>query len=145
MSNTKALKGKFNPKNPNKYKGNPTNIVFRSSWERDFMIYCDTNEDIVQWSSEEIVIPYVSPLDNRYHRYFPDFFIKKKDNTCVIVEIKPHKETQEPKNKSSKKTYIHEATTYLVNQAKWKAAEEFCKDQKWNFMVMTEKTLYGKK
>ena len=112
------MKGKFTPKNPSKYKGNPTNIVFRSSWEKHLMIYLDSNSEIVQWSSEEIVIIYTSPLDRRRHKYYCDFWIKRKDGSCSMIEVKPYKETQEPKNRSSKKSYIHEVTTYLVNKAK---------------------------
>lgn len=137
-------KGKFTPKNYWKYRGNPTNIVFRSSWELDFMRYLDNNEEIVEWQSEEIVIPYKDPLRGNRRRYFCDFWIKRKDGTCSMVEIKPYRQTQEPKNRSSKKSYIHEVTTYLVNQAKWRAAEQYCKDRGWSFEVITEKQLYGK-
>ena len=138
--------GKFRPQKPEKYKGDPTNIVYRSSYELKFMRYCDSNTNIVKWSSEEIVIPYRSPIDNRFHRYFPDFYLKYKDNTGKmiekVVEIKPAKQVQEPKvQKRKTKKYVTEVVTYAKNQAKWLAAEEFCKDRKWKFQILTEKEL----
>jgi len=141
-----SYKGKFRPSKPKKYKGDPTNIVYRSLWELKFMRYCDSNTNIVKWSSEEIVIPYRSPIDNRFHRYFPDFYLKYKDNTGKmiekVVEIKPAKQVQEPKvQKRKTKKYVTEVVTYAKNQAKWMAAEEFCKDRKWEFQILTEKEL----
>ena len=141
-----SYKGKFRPSKPKKYKGDPTNIVYRSLWELKFMRYCDSNNNIVKWSSEEIVIPYRSPIDNRFHRYFPDFYLKYKDNTGKliekVVEIKPAKQVQEPKiQKRKTKNYVTEVVTYAKNQAKWMAAEEFCKDRKWKFQILTEKEL----
>lgn len=139
----KTYKGRFSPQNPKKYKGDPTNIIFRSLWERKFMKHLDENTSVIEWSSEEIQIPYISPLDNRRHRYFPDFYVKAKnpDGTLkeMIVEIKPKKETKEPtKKKRITKQYITEVTTWGKNQAKWKAAEEYCADRGWQFMIMTE-------
>ena len=141
-----SYKGKFRPSKPKKYKGDPTNIVYRSLWELKFMRYCDSNTNIVKWSSEEIVIPYRSPIDNRFHRYFPDFYLKYKDNTGKmiekVVEIKPAKQVQEPKiQKRKTKKYVTEVVNYAKNQAKWMAAEEFCKDRKWKFQILTEKEL----
>ena len=139
-------KGKFRPSKPKKYKGDPTNIVYRSLWELKFMNYCDSNPRILKWSSEEVIIPYRSPIDNRYHRYFPDFYIKYKDGSGKmiesIVEIKPAKEVKEPRiQKARTKRYVTEVMTYAKNQAKWEAAEEFCKDRRWKFQIMTEKEL----
>ena len=141
-----SYKGKFRPSKPKKYKGDPTNIVYRSLWELKFMRYCDSNTNIVKWSSEEIVIPYKSPIDNRFHRYFPDFYLKYKVNTGKMiekfVEIKPAKQVQEPKvQKRKTKKYVTEVVNYAKNQAKWMAAEEFCKDRKWKFQILTEKEL----
>lgn len=141
-----SYKGKFRPSKPKKYKGDPTNIVYRSLWELKFMRYCDSNNSIVKWSSEEIVIPYRSPLDNRFHRYFPDFYLKYKDNSGKVIEkvieIKPAKQVQEPKiQKRRTKRYVTEVVNYAKNQAKWEAAEEFCKDRKWKFQILTEKEL----
>jgi hypothetical protein len=142
----KTYKGRYSPKNPGKYKGDPTGIIYRSLWERKLMVYLDENKSIIQWSSEEIAIPYISPLDNRYHRYFPDFYIKAVDKNGNIVEqlleVKPRKETVEPtKKKRITKQYITEVTTWGKNQAKWKAAEEYCLDRGWQFKLITEKEL----
>jgi hypothetical protein len=141
-----AYSGKYKPSYPKKYKGDPTNIIYRSLWERKFMVYCDLNENILEWGSEEIALPYRSPIDNRVHRYFPDFYIKVKESTGqikkYIIEIKPKKQTIEPKvQKKKTKSYIYEVYEYAKNQAKWKAAEEFCKDRMWEFKVLTEEDL----
>jgi hypothetical protein len=141
-----SYKGYYKPSYPNKYKGDPNNIVYRSLWERKFMVYCDTNENILEWGSEEIVVPYKSPVDNRYHRYFPDFYIKYKDVNGKIkkslIEIKPFRQTQEPKvQKKKTKGYIYEVVEYAKNQAKWKAAEEWCLDHGYEFKVLTENEL----
>jgi hypothetical protein len=142
----KTYKGRYSPKNPGKYKGDPTGIIYRSLWERKLMVYLDENKSIIQWSSEEIAIPYISPIDNRYHRYFPDFYIKAIDKNGNIVEqlleVKPKKETIEPtKKKRITKQYITEVTTWGKNQAKWKAATEYCLDRGWQFKLITEKEL----
>ena len=135
-NNKQTYKGKFRPKNPQKYKGDPNNIVYRSSWEAKVMNYFDQNPDIISWASEELVIPYLSPIDNRWHRYFPDFTLRTKSGTFV-VEVKPEKQSRPPQVKSRKtKQYIHEVMTWGVNQAKWKAAIDYCKDRQWKFIVM---------
>ena len=140
-----SYKGKYQPRFPSKYKGNPTKIIFRSLWERKFMRYCDFSNNILEWASEEISIPYRSPIDRRVHKYFPDFYIKVKESGGKIkkylIEIKPKRQTKPPVKKSSKKAYIYEAHEYAKNQAKWKMAKEFCKDRLWEFKVMTEKEL----
>ena len=141
-----SYKGKFRPKNHKKYKGDFREVIYRSSWELKFMQYCDTNKSIVKWSSEEIVIPYRSPVDNKIHRYFPDFYVKYKDVMGnfqeKVIEIKPAKQVKEPKMQKRKtKKYVSEVFTYATNQAKWQAAEDFCKDRKWKFQILTEKEL----
>lgn len=141
-----AYKGKFRPSNTKKYRGNPSNIIYRSLWERKFMVYCDLNENILEWGSEEIVIPYRSPLDSRVHRYFPDFYIKVREKNGnvqrYIIEIKPKRQCKEPKvQKEKTKKYIYEVTEYAKNQAKWKTAEDYCEDRKWQFKVLTEDDL----
>lgn len=134
--------GYFRPKNPNKYKGDPTNIIYRSSWEFKLMSYLDSHPDVIKWSSEEFCIPYRSPVDNRIHRYFPDMWVKKKDGEVILVEVKPLYQVEEPKKDGkSKKRYINEVMTYGVNQAKWASAREFCADRGWKFMILTEKEL----
>ena len=141
-----AYKGKYYPSFPRKYKGDPTNIIYRSLWERKFMVYCDKNQNILEWASEEIAIPYRSPIDNRVHRYFPDFYMKVKETNGKIknyvIEVKPAKQTKPPtKPKRQTKGYIREAYEYAKNQAKWKMAKEFCADRQWVFKVVTEKEL----
>ena len=141
-----SYKGKYQPSYPKKYKGDHTNIIYRSLWERKFMRYCDLNENILEWGSEEIVVPYRSPVDNRYHRYFPDFYIKYKDNNGKIkksiIEIKPYKQCIEPKvQKRKTKGYIYEVVEYAKNQAKWTAAREWCLDRGYEFKVLTENEL----
>jgi hypothetical protein len=113
------------------------------------MIYLDEHSDIVKWSSEEFVIPYKSPIDGKRHRYFPDFWIKKKNGRCVMIEVKPAAQTKppNPKNKNNTKSgrpsrrYLNEVKTYGINEAKWKAAYAYCRDRKWDFKIMTEKEL----
>ena len=138
-------KGKFSPRNPQKYKGDPTNIIYRSTWEVRVMKYLDEHPNVIWWASEELPIPYLSPIDKRKHRYFPDFIakIKKANGTVMayIIEVKPEKQTKPPTQKRKTKTFIQEAMTYEVNKAKWYAAEEFCKDHGWQFLIFTEKHL----
>ena len=141
-----AYKGKYRPTRPYKYKGDPTKIIYRSLWERKFMQYCDSTTNVLEWGSEEIALPYRSPIDNKVHRYFPDFYIKVKENTGqikrYIIEIKPKKQTIAPKvQKKKTKSYIYEVYEYAKNQAKWKAAKEYCKDRLWEFKVLTENEL----
>lgn len=140
-----AYKGRFSPKNPKKYRGDPTNIIFRSLWELRVMKYLDDNPAILEWGSEELAIPYICPTDNRTHRYFPDFVVKvaAKDGVqTMILEVKPKKETREPaKKKKITKQYITEVMTWGKNQAKWKAAEEYCLDRGWTFKLITEEHL----
>lgn len=138
--------GRFRPQNPQKYLGDVNNIVYRSSWELRFLRWCDQNVNILQYGSEEFFIPYVSPIDNRVHRYFPDFIIKvqHRDGSVkrYVVEVKPEKQTKPPKpRKRTTKSFIYESKTYAVNQAKWRAAEEWCKDRRLEFKIITEKQL----
>ena len=147
-----SCKGKFKPKNPKKYKGNPTNIIYRSLLERRFMVYLDNNPSILKWSSEEIIIPYYSPVDKRMHRYFPDFYMMYRnvegDIIETLVEIKPLSQTRppNPKRKLTKtgrksKRYLKEVNTYIINEAKWKQAMKFCEDRNWSWKIITEKEI----
>jgi hypothetical protein len=141
-----AYSGKFTPRNPKKYVGDHKNIIYRSSWECRVMDWLDRNPSIVSWASEELIVPYISPIDGRYHRYFPDFLVKvlTKDGKTktLILEIKPKKQAVEPqKKKRVTKQYIQEVATWSVNQAKWKAAEEYALDRGWEFKVLTEEHL----
>lgn len=140
-------KGKFSPKFPGKYKGDPTNIVYRSLWELRVMKYLDENASVLQWASEEVIIPYKSPVDGKYHRYFPDFWVKSRDKeghiSVRIFEVKPESQSVEPKPKSGKPTkkYLTEVARYGINSAKWTAAREYCKERGWTFHVLTEREL----
>ena len=138
-----AYSGLFKPKHPEKYVGDPTNIVYRSSWEAKVMSWLDNNDSIITWASEELFIPYISPVDNRWHRYFPDFLVKyrTKDNklSTMMLEVKPKKQTAQPDPQKRKtKQFINEVKTWGVNQAKWKAASEYCLDRGWEFKLITE-------
>jgi hypothetical protein len=134
-------KRKYVPMFPQKYIGDASNIVMRSSWETKFAIWCDRNPDILKWSSEETIIPYVSPVDGKPHRYFVDFKIQTVNNKVYLVEIKPSSQTVPPKGTRKTKRYLEEAATYLVNQAKWDSARRFAKARNWEFMVITEREL----
>lgn len=146
LKNQRSYSGRFRPSYPGKYKGDPTNIIYRSLWERKFMVWCDKNENILEWGSEEIVIPYRSPVDGRVHRYFPDFYIRARTRQGgvekFIIEVKPKAQCAPPKKPQRQtKRYITEVKTYAVNEAKWKAAKEFCDDRMMKFMILTEREL----
>jgi hypothetical protein len=139
-------KRRYKPIYPEKYEGDPTSIVMRSSWETRFALWCDRNPAIVKWSSEETIIPYRCHTDNRIHRYFVDFRIKVKQTDgsikTYIVEIKPHAQTKPPEYPGRKtKRFITESLTFVKNQSKWKAAEEWCKDRGYEFKIITEREL----
>jgi hypothetical protein len=143
-----AYSGFFAPRNPQKYAGNTSNIIYRSLWERQVFVKLDEHTDVISWGSEEIIVPYRSPLDNRIHRYYPDVVYRHKTSDgsekTKMVEIKPLCQVNEPKKPKGKKTskkYIRELSTYLVNQAKWNAARAFCADKGWEFVIITEKEL----
>ena len=141
-----SIKSKYTPIYPSKYQGNTKHIICRSSWERKLCQWCDMNNSIISWASEEFSIPYVSPKDNRVHKYYPDYLIKVKEKNDMIktyvVEVNPYKQTRPPKTPKRKtKSYLTECVTYAVNQAKWKAAKEFCEDHRIEFKVVTEKEL----
>ena len=138
-----AYSGLYKPLYPKKYRGNPSRIVYRSLWEKKYMKYCDHTSSILEWGSEEIIIPYRSPIDNRVHRYYPDFYIKvleKSGKTSkYIVEIKPKKQTKPPYGKDKRTVaYKREALTFAKNRAKWNAAEDFCEDRQMKFLILTE-------
>ena len=141
----KTYKGWFKPTNPPKYKGDANNIIYRSSWERRVMKWLDEHPDVIWWGSEELYIPYRSPIDNRVHRYFPDFIAKMRQKNGLvmtyIIEVKPLAQTKQPVQKKKTRKYLQEAATYVVNQEKWKAADIFCQEHGWKFMIMTEKEL----
>ena len=125
--------------------GNASNIVYRSLWERRFMKFCDENDSILRWGSEIVVVPYKSPIDRKIHRYFPDFWVKFANKKVVIIEVKPNRETKPPKKREKSRKFINEAKKYAKNEAKWKAAEEFCKNRGWHFLIQDEYDLGIKK
>lgn len=141
-----AYKSKYEPKNPNKYVGNPSNIICRSNWERKFCKYLDENQNIINWSSEELKIPYISTIDKQLHNYYPDFVFEAKINEIetetFIVEIKPKKQTIKPTPKKNKRAYLNECITYETNMCKWKAATVFCQNKDWTFKILTEENLF---
>jgi len=140
-----SIKSRYKPNYPKKYNGDVRNIICRSNWERRFCSWCDLNENVLEWGSEEFWIPYRAP-DGRVRRYFPDFIMKVKEQTgeikTYVIEVKPAKQTRRPKpRKKVTKSYLYECKTYEVNQAKWKAAKEWCDDRKVEFKIITEKEL----
>ena len=147
MAYTKhTYKGKYIPTNPQKYCGDVTKIVYRSSYEVRFMRWCDINSNVLQWGSEEVVIPYRSPMDNLMHRYFVDFFVKVKSKNGVVkkylVEVKPLRYTQEPvMPKRKTQHFLAEVMQWGINQAKWDAARKFAVTTGCEFLLVTEHDL----
>jgi len=142
-----AYRSKYKPENSSKYIGNSSNIVCRSSWERKMCKYLDKNTNVIRWASEEISIPYISPIDKKPHKYYPDFIVEIKDNNeeinTYLIEVKPYKQTKPPiKKKKYTKTFGINMKTYLINEAKWEAAKKLCNDNEWQFKILTEKDLF---
>jgi hypothetical protein len=136
-----AYKTKYKPINREKYVGDIETITCRSLWERSVCKFLDENENILKWSSEELAIPYVNPFDKKIHNYYPDFLIQFKEKNNLknwIVEIKPKKQTLLKENASKK-----EKITWLINQAKWKAAEAYCLKHNFEFKLLTEKEIFS--
>jgi len=136
-----AYSGKYKVKNIKKYKGDPDKVTYRSHWEKLCFMWCENNSKVKSWSSEETVVPYKWDIDKRMHRYFVDLKITFNDGKTILVEIKPEKETELPKNPNKSKRYIGEAMTYVKNMNKWEAANEYAKDRGWEFQIWTENTL----
>jgi hypothetical protein len=137
----KTYTGKYRVVNTHKYRGDITNVIYRSQWEKQCFLWCDRNSNIKEWSSEEVVIPYFYDVDKRYHRYFMDLKFTTKENKTYLIEIKPEKQTKLPKNPNRSKRYINEALTYVKNQNKWQAAQEYALDRGWYFQIWTENEL----
>jgi hypothetical protein len=138
----KTYKGKYTIKKPKKYMGDPKNVTYRSLWERQAFRWCEDRDDVIGWSSEEVIVPYVCPTDKKAHRYFIDLKIKFSNGRTVLVEIKPKKQTTPPlRPKRQTKKYITEVMTYVKNEAKWKAATKYAKDRGYHFEIWTEDTL----
>jgi hypothetical protein len=137
-----TYQGRYNITNPAKYGGNPTQVFFRSLWERQVFRWCESNTDVIKWVSEEIVVPYVSRADGRKHRYFVDLKITMANGKTYLIEIKPKCQTIppiQPKRKTQK--YITEVMTYVTNISKWEAADAYARSQGWEFQVWHEDTL----
>lgn len=138
--------GVFNPINRKKYIGRQC-PVYRSSWELKFFQWCDSTPTVLEWSSENVVIPYVDPVTRKVRRYFVDNHVviqEGKDIVKYLVEIKPKKQTVAPVPSKRKKqsTIIYEKATWLNNQAKWKAAREWCDNHDFKFLLITEEELF---
>lgn len=137
----KTYKGRYKVKKPKKYAGDHTQVIYRSYWEKFAFMWCEKQDDIKSWSSEETVIPYISAIDNKYHRYFVDLKLNMIDGRTILVEIKPDKQTKPPTGRRRTKRHISESLEYVRNQCKWKAASEYCKDNGYEFQIWTEHTL----
>lgn len=141
-----AYKSKYKPENLDKYVGDPTNIVCRSSWERKVCKFLDFNENVIEWGSEEIAIPYYSDIDKKWHRYYPDFICKIKNKNGgidkLVIEVKPEKQTKPPKEKKDKRKYFSEMKIFAINNYKWEAAKKFCSKNGWVFKILTEKDIF---
>ena len=142
------IKGKYKIKNKKKYRGNPNNIVYRSSWERKFMVFCDEHRSIIEWSSEEFSVPYRSPVDGKVHRYYPDFIVKKLNREgkieTLMIEIKPKSQVKKQKGGKfglKQRKNLRENVTWQINNAKWTSAQRFCEKYGWKFQIVTEKEL----
>jgi hypothetical protein len=148
-----AYRGRFKPKHPAKYKGDPSKITYRSLWEYKFFKYLDDHPDVIWWASEEYVVPYVSPIDNRIHRYFPDVVLRKTTPSgtieTIMIEIKPKAQTKPPDIRKKNATpsgrisrrYLREVQTYGINDAKWESAKRYCNERGWKFEIFTEDQL----
>ena len=144
MMRTRSYKGRYKPSNPKKYKGDPSNIIYRSLWERRVMVYLDTNPNIMEWKSEEFCIAYNNPITGGMSRYFPDIWIKYRNNKNIItqkvIEVKPKKYTKPPPKNPKRKTKVlkNDVLEYVKNRAKWEAAERYCKKRGFEFQILTE-------
>lgn len=137
-----AIKGRFAPRNPHKYRGDVTNIIFRSSWEIKMMKRLDLDDNVLEWSSESVIVPYKDRTSGRFRRYFPDFWMRRYDGSEFLIEVKPLKETMPPtREKKTEKRYLQECVTYARNVSKWEAAEKFCEKRGWRFIKITEREL----
>jgi len=143
----KWRQGIFIPKNSDKFIG--SKAVYRSGLELKFFRFCDDNKNVVKWGSENVIVPYYSPLDNKGHRYYVDNYIEILEGrklTKYLVEIKHSRETKPPKTKyRNRKHLLYEQKTFVTNQAKWEAARKFSKKKGYKFIILTEKELILKR
>lgn len=137
-----ARKGRYRVENPEKYRGDPTNVWYRSSWELKVMRRFDRDPNVAAWGSEEVVIPYRDKASGRLRRYFPDFTMKRTDGKKFLIEVKPEKETRPPTRQGkTEKRFITECLTYAKNSSKWTAARKWCEDHGYEFVLITERQL----
>lgn len=139
--------GYYTPYHPEKYVGDCKDIKYRSGWERSVMVYLDNSSIVQRWASEPIAIKYISPIDGKEHRYYIDFWFERVDGQKFLLEIKPYKQTIRPvleENSRSRKKieyFNYSARNYIINTAKWNAANEFAKANGVRFLIVTEKNL----
>ena len=137
-----TYKGSYTPLNPKKYKGDISNITYRSGWERDVMKYLDESSTVEQWNSEEFVIRYYYDVDKKYHRYHIDFWVQWESGQTTLIEVKPKKQAMPPKTKNPRsKAKLTEAFAYIKNRNKWEAAEKVARDNGYRFVIWTEDEL----
>lgn len=146
IGNKKYKQGYYKITNVQKYKGNVANVQFRSSWELEIMRWLDHNPAVKAWNSEETIIPYISPIDNKMHRYYIDFTAIIEDKNGIqknfLIEVKPHAETKPPRQSKNLRNYNLRLQTYLVNKAKWKFAEKFANKVGAQFIILTEREIF---
>lgn len=141
----KLKQGLYKPRHPQKYRGDPTKIRYMSSWELNFHTFLDNNSNVLEWASEELAIPYIKPTDNRIHKYYPDYWVKYKDKSGNIkidlIEVKPAEQTVPSVSKNNRIRLI-ENVTYAINIAKWKAAQEFARNNGWGFRIVSKNEIF---
>lgn len=142
--------GTYQVVNKDKYIGTK-NPKYRSSWEARFLYHLDMNRNVKKWGYECVKVPYINQIDGQVHRYYPDFYAEilnsKGELNKFIIEIKPLKQSNPPKqpknnNQKAHRRYMAEASVYIVNQCKWKAAVAFCQKHDLIFKVLTENDLF---
>jgi hypothetical protein len=138
--------GYYTPKNKEKYIGDSTKIIFRSSWELNLHLFLDNNPKVLKWASEPIAIPYLKPTDKQIHKYYPDYYVEYIDKNNVlhkeIIEVKPHKQTIVSKS-HNRRSKIYEDIQFAINKAKWLSCTLFCKKHGLTFRLLTEKQMFG--
>jgi len=143
---SKFKQGYYILKHPEKYRGDPNNVIYRSSWELRFNEFLDNNINVIEWASEELWIPYLKPTDNKIHKYYPDYFVKFLDSNnkvhIEIIEVKPIKQTKPPKKTQNPNTALYEKLTYAVNMSKWSSATKWCSERGIVFRILTERELF---
>lgn len=144
-STRRFVQGKYTPVNPHKYKGNLDKIRYMSSYELETHRFFDNNANVISWSSEEIAIPYVSPVDNKVHKYYPDYLVEFINSSGEVIkqliEVKPHAQTKAPHG--NRKHAAYEQVTYAVNVAKWMAAQAWCQTHGIEFKIITERAIFS--